>query len=222
MKLMFCIKSMNSPGGGAERVLAEVSSGLAKRNHEITILSFDPPGGQSFYELHGDIKRLELDLGSPSAPASFRETVLRVAALRSDIREYAPDIVIGFMHSMFIPLSLSMRGIDIPLIASEHVVYDYYRGLPLQKALLHISARLIARMTCVSEQAKHSYPPYMQRKMIVAANPICVVTEGSADALSSARGRKSLLSVGRFEAEKNHDVLIEAFSRIADQVEEWD
>jgi len=63
MKLLFSIKAMNNPGGGAERVLAEVACGLVARGHNVAVLSFDPPGGQSFYFLDSRIERIELGIG---------------------------------------------------------------------------------------------------------------------------------------------------------------
>jgi hypothetical protein len=47
VKILFCIKALNNPGGGAERVLAEISGGLTKLGHQVAVLTFDPPGGES-------------------------------------------------------------------------------------------------------------------------------------------------------------------------------
>ena len=44
MRLLFAIKSLNVPGGGAERVLVQVAGGLAARGHDVAILTFDSPG----------------------------------------------------------------------------------------------------------------------------------------------------------------------------------
>jgi glycosyltransferase involved in cell wall biosynthesis len=222
MKLLICTKTMNCAGGGAERVLAEVASGLATRGHDVTILSFDQPRGSSFYPLQKSIRRIDLALGSTTRPSGLLDSIARMRALRSKILRLAPDVAIGFMHSMFVPLSLSMLGTNVPLIASEHTVYDHYRHRPLQKTLLRLSSRLAVRITCTSQQALLSYPRRIQRKMVVVRNPVRVDTASRADALGSERARKILLSVGRLEIEKDHAVLIDAFSRIAERVPDWD
>ena len=49
MKIVFAIKSMIVLGGGAERVLADVTDGLAERGHQILIFTYDQPNGNSFY-----------------------------------------------------------------------------------------------------------------------------------------------------------------------------
>ena len=37
VKVLFAIKSMNSLGGGAERVLSEVVNGIAERGHQVLL-----------------------------------------------------------------------------------------------------------------------------------------------------------------------------------------
>ena len=57
MKILFAIKSMDGVGGGAERVLADVTSGLAELGHCVLILTYDRPNGKSFYPLDSSIDR---------------------------------------------------------------------------------------------------------------------------------------------------------------------
>jgi glycosyltransferase involved in cell wall biosynthesis len=222
MKLLFCTKSMNCAGGGAERVLAEVASGLASRGHDVMVLSFDCPGGASFYPLHNSIRRIELGLGPTTTRSHFFDTIARIFALRSKILMCAPDVVIGFMHSMFVPLGLSMLGIRIKLIASEHIIYDHYENLPLQKLFLLASSFFVTRITCVSKQALLSYPFPIRRKMVAIRNPVRIDINARAHTFISEHARKVLLTVGRLEIQKDHEILIKAFSKIAERVPDWD
>jgi GalNAc-alpha-(1->4)-GalNAc-alpha-(1->3)-diNAcBac-PP-undecaprenol alpha-1,4-N-acetyl-D-galactosaminyltransferase len=222
LKLLFCIKGLNNPGGGAERVLVDVANGLVERGHQVIVLTSDPPGGESYYPLHSNIERIELDLAPTNEASNLLITLRRMFAMRCKIRMCSPDVVIGFMHSTFIPLSLSMLGINFPLVGSEHIIYDHYRHLPLQKFLLLLSSILITRITCTSTQVLISYPSAIQRKMVVIRNPVPNPTRGRADTFGSGQARKVLLSVGRLEAQKDHSVLVIAFAQIADKVPDWD
>ena len=125
MKILFCIKYLNIGGGGAERVLAEISSGLAKRKYEISALTFDIPGGNSFYNLDPQIKRIELGSKRDERLNFVTRNLKRIFELRSVIRKEKPDIVIGFMHSTFLLLGISLLGTKIPIIASEHIVPEH-------------------------------------------------------------------------------------------------
>jgi glycosyltransferase involved in cell wall biosynthesis len=186
------------------------------------VLSFDRPGGESFYPLHNSVRRIELGLGPTSERSRLFDTVTRILVMRSKILVCSPDVVIGFMHSMFVPLSLSMLGSGIKLIASEHIIYEHYKNVPLQKLLLLLSSYLITRVTCTSTQALLSYPLPIRRKMVAISNPVSIDINARAHTLASERARKILLSVGRLEIQKDHAVLIKAFSEIAGKVPDWD
>jgi glycosyltransferase involved in cell wall biosynthesis len=220
MKIIFAIKAMNNPGGGAERVLAEVASGLAEMGYEIVLISFDAADGQSYYPLHQNIKRIALGIGDTTRPATLLETSRRILELRKIITGLKPDIVVGFMHSMFIPLGIALLGSSIPLVASEHVVPQHYVTRPLERLLLKITPWLSSVITVVSEQARAAYPALLQKHMVVIPNPVSIRADGSADTIGSER--KVLLTVGRLSAEKDHITLIRAFAGIADNFPDWD
>ena len=142
MRLLFCIKAMDNPGGGVERIVSDLACEFARRGHNVAVLSFDPPGGCSYYALPPPVERIRVDIGSPTSNATAMTTLRRIAALRVRVRAYCPDIVIGFMHSMFIPLGLALVGTSIPLIASEHIVAEHYRSRPLEALLLRLAPLL--------------------------------------------------------------------------------
>ncbi len=222
LKILFCIKSMNSSGGGAERVLAEVASGLAELGNDVYLLSFDDIGGESFYPLHPSIRRINLGSG-PESDSSKAFRILRlVLIMRRLIRRLDPDVTIGFMHSMYIPLGLASLGTGVPAIASEHIVSEHYRSRPLQALLLHLVPFIVSKITCVSEQAKQASAPFLRKKMVVVPNPVTLSIEGKSDVAGERKQRKTLLAVGRLDAQKDHKVLIEAFSQIAADLPEWD
>lgn len=222
MRLLFCIKTMQNNGGGAERVLADVANGLATRGHEVIVLSFDKPGGCSFYRLDSKIKRIQLGIGSINEQANIYDTIGRIAALRKSVLAQDPDVVIGFMHSMFIPLGISLVGASIPMIASEHIVPEHYRSRPLEGLLLRITPALAKRITCVSDQVRCSYPPSIKKKMVTVVNPLNIDPRRRADVAGNRNSRKILLTVGRLDPQKDHLTLIDAFAKIADRLPDWD
>lgn len=221
LRLLFCIKAMNNPGGGAERVLADVTGGLAERGHHVSVLTFEAPGGRSFYPLGEAVERIELGIGSTTGPATVGATLRRMAALRAWMRAHRPDVAIGFMHSMFIPLGVALAGSGIPVIASEHIVPEHYRSRPLQALLLRLVPLLVDRMTCVSEQAKSKYPPALQRLIEVAPNPLIIASGERAEVAASTHGPNILLTVGRLTEQKDHDTLVRAFAEIAPVAPDW-
>jgi len=221
MKILFAIKSLSVEGGGAERILVNIASSLARRGHHVSILSFDPTGSNTFYRLDQEVKRVFIPVGSLNAPANLSATLKRIFSLRKTIKSLAPDIVVGFMHSMFVPLGLALVGSKIPVIASEHTVLKHYQKRPLEGLLLLLTPLFVRNITVVSEQVLEGYPSMLRKYMVVIPNPICVIPEKRADTAGSGLTCKTLLTVGHLAPHKDHITLIEAFARIADRLPDW-
>ena len=219
MKLLFAIKHLASAVGGAERVLCTVCSELVERGHEVSIVTFDQPGGKPFYRLDDRVKLIDLAIGNAARSAGVFETVKRMKALRHIAATEQPDVVIGFMHSMFIPMVFALVGTDIPTLGSEHIVPEHYRTRCFQFFLLIIAARLIKKITVLSEAIRSSYPARVKTKMVVMANPIEKPTLQIDRGLS--KSGRILLSVGRLDKQKDHATLIKAFSKIASGFPNW-
>ena len=209
MKIFFAIKNLSSSVGGAERVLCQIASILVNRGHQITIITFDSIGSNSFYYLDSKIRRIDLSIGDSSSRARLFESFLRLRALKEVIIKEKPGVVIGFMHSIYILLAFALIGVSIPVIASEHIVVDHYRKKPFQFILLIFSSSI-----------KKRYPYLIQRKMTEIPNPIKDIQIKKIPEKSFKR--KILLNIGRLEYQKDHLTLIKAFSMIADSFPQWD
>jgi glycosyltransferase involved in cell wall biosynthesis len=220
MRLLFGIKSMARSGGGAERVLAQVASGLERRGHQIGIVTWDQPDAKSFYPIAEGIEWIRIPIGPTADRSGFVDTVQRTRRLRNLASAWKPDGAIGFMHSMFVPLAAALTGLRIPLVCSEHIIPDHYRERKLEWLLLCMSAITAAKFTFVSTQVAAMYPSWIQRKMQVISNPVTLPLAGRATMTDA--GRKLLLAVGRLEPQKDHRTLVDAFSRLAAEFSDWD
>ncbi len=220
MKIFFAIKNLSSAVGGAEKVLCKITSILVNRGHKITIVTFDSIGSSSFYHLDSQIRRIDLGIGDSSSPTKLFESFSRLKALRKLIKKEKPTVVVGFMHSIFILLAFGLIGTSTSLIASEHIVIEHYKKKPLQFLLLIISSFLIKRYTVLSSSIKKRYPFFIQKKMIIIPNPIGNIKNQKIT--QHKYKRKTLLTIGRLEHQKDHLTLIKAFSKIASSFPEWD
>lgn len=221
VRVVFAIKSLNNPGGGAEKVFADVVTGLSEQGFELKVLTFDQPGASLFYPIPSQIERINLGIGDVTCRATFTNTVRRIIAMRKIIRAMGPDVVVGFMHSMFIPIGFSLVGTGLPLIASEHIVPQHYETRPLERFLMRLIPFLTVQMTCVSEQVRDLYPKHVRRKMRVINNPFSLKVLNQANLSGVEGARKVLLSVGSLREQKDHITLVRAFSQIAKRLPEW-
>jgi glycosyltransferase involved in cell wall biosynthesis len=215
VKLVFAIKSLSVPGGGAERVFAEIVNGLHGRGHKVEILTFENGGSESFYPLDPAIPRMDVGqsggkLGQISALPRARQAVTAAK----------PDAVVAFMPSCYVPLGAALIGTGVPVIASEHNVPERYRKQPLRWLSIQAASRYAARFTAVSEQMRTLYPEVVRDKMVVLPNPVAVPAGGRADAVGTP-GTGTILAVGRLHPQKDHVTLVKAFGQVAQQFPGW-
>ena len=219
MKLLFAIKTLTA-AGGAERVFCAIAGELARRGHEVAVMTFDRPDTPSFYPLDRGIRRLDIGVGDAGPPARVSEILRLMMSLRCVVGSERPQVIVGFMHSMFVPLALALVGLGIPVVGSEHIVPEHYRSRPLELALFLISAPFLGKVTVLSETIRDRYPRSIRRRMVTIPNPVIPATGQARPA--GDKPRRVLLSVGRLEAQKDHATLLSAFARLVDVWPEWD
>lgn len=221
MNIVFSIKALGNQGGGAERVLVEVASGLARRGHAVTIVSSDLEGQAPYYGVDEHVMLRRLGIGNIVAKSTLSEIWRRMWRLRRSILQIQPDIVVGFMQSTYIPLGFALKGSGIPVVASEHIGPEHYSKRWLERLALNLTPLVAARITVVSTQILQSFSPWLRRKMIAVSNPVGVPIKSTAGRSDVDREKKVLLCVGRLTPQKDHAVLISAFAQIATEFPNW-
>jgi glycosyltransferase involved in cell wall biosynthesis len=212
MTIPFIVKSLETPGGGAERVFVEITSGLRTRGYDIEVVTFDPPGARSFYPLREDVPKHDL------GPQSLHP--VRLLALRRAILRMKPTQIVAFMPSSYVPTAFALLGSGAAVRASEHNVPARYRSAPAKWGVLNASVPAIDRFTAVSAQMKDAYPWWIRRKMTVVENPVSGTGTELADVFAFGRSKR-LLAVGRLHPQKDHVTLIRAFAVIAETMPDW-
>jgi GalNAc-alpha-(1->4)-GalNAc-alpha-(1->3)-diNAcBac-PP-undecaprenol alpha-1,4-N-acetyl-D-galactosaminyltransferase len=219
MNLLFAIKSLNVKGGGAERVLVHIANGLAKRGHHIKVFTFDSPG-DAFYDLDRSIGRLDVCVGQPGKPTPRGMFLKSVPEVRRIVTAENPDLVIAFMHSMYVPLSIALFGTGIDLVASEHIDAAHYRCRPLQHAMVWLADRFALAKTVPSKPVREHHPESFRDRVYVMPNPVELAK--FIDAVSRPPATPPvILSIGRLTEQKNHIELVRAFALLAGRFPEW-
>ena len=220
MRILFAIKSMANAGGGTERVVSVLAPRLRSRGHDVRLVTLDRVEATSFYELPADLPWTKLataDIGEKLTLCASLRTIRR---LRRLVRAERPDIAVGFMHSMYVPLAAALVGNGVPMIASEHIVPDYYRRRRLEYALLTLACCRARKVTALSQAIADRYPAPVRRRMIAIPNPV----SPTAPVKPVTRGQhetRTILTIGRMDGQKDHQTLIRAFARIAPEFPDW-
>ncbi|WP_309630366.1 glycosyltransferase family 4 protein [Brevundimonas sp.] len=216
MKILFAIKRLENSSGGAERVLAHLTGALARRGHEVGVMTWDAPGARPFYEFDPAVTLINRGVGDSGRPTQPAELVARIGDLRGAVRARGPDVAVGFGHPMFVPLALALARSGIPVVASEHAARAHYAARPADYALFRIAARLSRSVTVTSEAVRADYTADVRRRMVVMPNPIMIEAP-----VPPRRSGRLLLSIGRLDPQKDQATLIRAFARIAPRFPDW-
>jgi len=209
--------------GGAERSLCLLAGGLARRGHEVHVLSFAKPDAAPFFPLDAAVRLHGLDLTGParSAWGGLRGNARRAVRLRRSFRELRPDVAIGFMDTTNVLCLLAGLGLGLPVIATEHTDPDRHDIGRAWNFLRRVSYPLAARVTTQTEAVRGKLPG----RVSVIPNPVAppapdMHTGALPDMRSDAHDRQ-LLALGRLAPEKGFDLLLEAFASLAPSHPNW-
>ena len=212
--------------GGAARAASNLTCAWAEAGRQVTILTTDDGREPSLYPLHPGVTHRPLALaGSSRHPL---EAVVRngwrLLKLRRAILESRPDLLISFLDGNNVMCLIATRGCRrIPTIISERT--DPH-GRPLGSAWERLRHLTYPWADCLVVQTAHAlsyFPARVRAKGVVIPNPV-ILPKGRAgvDDPLPARTRYSLITLGRLDKVKGHDMLIEAFASIAPAFPDWD
>ena len=224
MRLMFVARAIDGVAGGVEHMITTVMNALVARGHEVDLLTWDLAGAEAFYPMASGITWHRLDMGDPYFRASKMLILRRANTVRALIRQRKPQVIVCFQDGPFMAIRGYTLGLHIPIIAAErnapdrfdHISASRYRGLIYQ------CLRLAARIVIQCESYRVLYPNFLQRRIVRIPNPVLSAATRAQPDVPSLRSRYRLLSVGRLGFQKNYEVLIEAFARLASKYPSWD
>lgn len=204
-KICFITGSMGR--GGAERVISILTKEYSKLGWNVEIIML--LHNICEYPLDKRVKVVDLSYEKVRNPI-FRK-IKMLLALRKQVRRGKPDIVIPFHAKIAALTEFSFCGIRnrFRVVTSERI--DPY-SVKYSKVLRWLVNRAFVHADAVvfqSERAKSFYSKRIQVKSEIIGNPV---------SLQLQRGENKypiIISAGRLEKQKNHNMLIQAFSEIA-------
>ncbi|OGR35009.1 MAG: hypothetical protein A2051_10360 [Desulfovibrionales bacterium GWA2_65_9] len=222
--IAFVISSLGL--GGAERALVDLANRLAARGHELTVLTLEGSGQESFFPLRPEVRRLCLDLKRPSMGlvSGVLANLGRVRALRRTLRDVKPDAVLGFIDTTNVLTLLACLGLGVRVVVAERSVPGVHPVGRLWSALRRLTYPLAAAVVVQSRDALMRLSPLARRKAVVLPNAVAR-PDHTAPAPppdlppelppSLPKNAQLVLALGRLSPEKNLDALVRAFAALA-------
>lgn len=213
-------------GGGAERVVADMSAWCVERGHKVTVVT-QAAADTDAYALHPRVGRHVLGTAG-SSHGGFRgaaANLRRIVKLRRVLRRERPTVVLGMMTTSSILAIIAARGLPCRVFATEHT-HPPSQRLPqiwqrLRRWAYPRACAVVALTGGTAQWIEQNVPGC---RLAVIPNAVRWPLQDAEPAVTPPdRGpRKRLLAAGRLHPVKGFDRLITAFSTIAQRFPDWD
>ena len=211
MKIFFYINVLS--GGGAERVIANLANQFTAAGEKVSVITTYATPNE--YYLTENVGRFQLE-DAPLDASFIVKNIHRVRKLRRILKKEKPDILVSFMAEPNYRAVFATKGLKTKLVVSvrndPNKEYAGKLGRVLGQKLLPMADGCVFQ----TEDAKLWFPQKLQDKSCIIMNQVAEVFYS----VPQCDERKNIVTVGRLTDQKNHEMLIRAFARIAEDIED--
>jgi glycosyltransferase involved in cell wall biosynthesis len=201
--------------GGVERIITWLANRLSTDKIEVALISWDEVHGKPFYPVDEKVKIYNIGIGNPFVKATKGQQFKRIFRLRSIVKEFRPDIVVGFQIGTLVPLWLATFFLKIKIICTERNSLQFLTRLNYRHSKFTPHLYALADITVVQFEEYKSYFPKTV-SLEVVNNPVTRMNFSDID-----QRENLILSVGRLSFQKNYELLIEAFDIVHKKYPDW-
>lgn len=209
-KMTFILGSM--AGGGAERVTANLVKYFVAQDYSVQIIML--LNDRVDYQLPKEVK---LTYISTENRNKFIKPLIWMKELRKHLKASKPNTVISFFSKINLLVLLASLGLKSPVFISERNDPKSDNRGNLIKILTFILYPISKGIIFQTKHAKSCFPKMIQRKSTIIPNPINIKFDFSKE----KKLNNTIIAVGKLMAQKNHKLLINAFSLIANKYPEY-
>ncbi|WP_158681714.1 CDP-glycerol glycerophosphotransferase family protein [Microbulbifer pacificus] len=204
---------------GIDKVAVELSNELIARGHEIVYITIPGSFKSNYLELDRKVRIHYIH-------QNYRND--NVERLRSIVRAEQPDVVVPMFSNSIVSIFLAaLRGLDVPLILSEHSDPNHYvgrwwlwgRGKEEKQRARMLCFHGADRIHLLNKEFSDDLPDFLREKVSVIPNPVPIQVPSVSDFSSR---EKLVVSIGRLdESGKRLSLLINAFSILKEKLNGW-
>ena len=210
MKILFYINTLGH--GGAERVMSNLANEFSKKDYDVTLVTSFPCEWE--YPLTDRVRRI--NLVNERVVGFFKRNIVLTRALRKVVKSEKPDVVVSFMAEPNFRTVLATRGLKVKTVLSIRNDPDREYPTGLHRLLAKTLYKKADKVVFQTDDAKKWFPKSIQRKSRIIMNQV----DERFFNTSYNGERKNIVTTGRLTAQKNHRMLIEAFSMVTDKVQD--
>ncbi|MDY6367319.1 MAG: glycosyltransferase [Clostridia bacterium] len=212
MKITFFTSALS--GGGAERVVCNLSSFLAVKGHDVTVLTV----GESAktYGLNERVKVLSLE-GKSRIKFSALRALVKLKRLKKYVKNCKDDLIVAFLPKPIKALMHYKKFAKCPIILCERCFPKAYDKKTV-KSMLNAFKSADGTVFQTEEIKKfYSDKIALKNSMVI---PNAVNTGFDFQPFNGER-RKVIVAAGRHSEQKNFELLIDAFSEVVKEFSDF-
>ncbi|MCQ2080761.1 MAG: glycosyltransferase [Lachnospiraceae bacterium] len=207
--------------GGTERVIVNLTDYLVEKGDSVSIVSLLV--AKEEYKLNTSAKRYIWDLtenetksGRIARISNFKARVDKLNGIWDEIK---PDLVLSFIgkNNIMALLTAKRRGIPVIVAVRGEPKEEYYAKW-MQYAARHMFKRA-DKVVLQTKGQQEFFPETIKNKSVILKNPLN--TQFLIDPVPFDEREPLIVSVGRIDANKNHRMIIDAFSNIRSEFPEY-
>lgn len=214
MKILCFIRTLNQ--GGAERVMSILANELSARGYQITIVTdIQSPLA---YEIREQICIRDLYENIRNLKGFFQKLALH-KHIRSIVREESPDVIISFMYGLTYKVLISLIGMKVPIISSEHACFHNLKDCSFSEYIKRFWINKLATVVTVLTRRDYDFIGKRLKHKVVMPNPVSfdVLQDNSHERI---KGIMACGSIDRYEI-KGFDRLIRIWGKLAKNYPDW-
>ena len=214
-KVAFYLSSMRK--GGAERVIANLTEYFYHKNYQVLLVTTHV-AEEEYPVPEGVCRRISEPAQEELGGGRLGNLKKRLQKLRSIWKEEKPDAIVSFIGKNNMMAILTAMGLGIPVAVSVRgePSQEYYSPVLrfLARSLFYLADGVILQ----TRRCMEFFPKSIQKKAVILKNP---VNPSFFKPRYEGEREKTITAVGRIDENKNHELLIRAFARIAGQFPEY-
>lgn len=206
-KILFYIDAIGI-GGGAQRVMVNLVNWFAEKDYEVILLN-DFRMEDGVYTISQKVHRNFL--AENNTGSVLLKNLKRIKKIRKIAKQEKPDLMVSFLGLPNVRMILATEGLPIKKVVSvrNSPEREYGKGKICKKIVGWLFSQADG-VVFQTKGAREYFPLKTQEKSVIISNPV------GDDFFKVIRDKigKDIITCGRLEKQKNHKLLIDAFSKI--------